>query len=185
MPAALAAAMLEDVVDLAAEMPQVDGSAVVCTRPGGAATAHAVVWPGMPVLELAADAGIADVIAVVAARLEASHVVVVAADAPDLPPLLVGKLFSALTGAGVAVCPAAEGGLVAVGAGVPVPAWLAGAGVDVDAPDALTLLRRHAPARSLVVGPGWHRVRSVPAALQLDPELEGWEATRRWRDGAV
>ncbi len=105
---------------------------------------------------------------------------VVAADVPDLPGLLIGKLFRALGTAEVAGCPAEGGGLVAVAARLPVAGWLAGAGPDLlDEPDAFEALRRRAPhRRAVAVGPGWHRLRTAADVARLDPGLEGWDATR-------
>ena len=113
----------------------------------------------------------------------ADEAALICADAPDLPPLLVGKLFSALTAADVAVCPAEDGRLVSLAARLPAAEWLEVIAVDLDDPDALSRLRAAAPPRALVVGAGWHRVHGVADAMRLDPGLEGWEATRAWLAG--
>lgn len=106
-------------------------------------------------------------------------IAVVAGDAPDLPGLLVGKLFRALGSAEVAVCPAAGGGLVAVASRVPVPDWFVRARVGLDTTDAVDRLQAAAPhPRSLGVAPGWHRVRVRADLDRLDPGLDGWDATR-------
>ena len=105
--------------------------------------------------------------------------VVVAADAPDLPGLLLAKLFRALARAEVAVCPADGGGLVALGARLPAPGWLAAATVGLDTSDALRRLAAAAvTSTALAVGPGWHRLRGPDDVVWLDPGLEGWAATR-------
>ena len=173
---ALAAAMLEDVVDLVAGMEQVSGALVASAA--AAESARAVAWPGMPVLDLAENGGVAEGVAALAAA-GADEAALVAPDAPDLPPLLLGKLFSALTTWPVAVCPAAGGALVAVAARCPAPEWLVAA-VDGDDPDALARLRSAAPSRGLHVGAGWHRVRTTADLERLDPGLEGWDATRAY-----
>ena len=175
-PGSLRAAMLEDVVDLIAGMQQVEGALVATTATGDAAGEAA--WPGMPVAVVDTD----DTPACLAAvhDLGADEVALVCADAPDLPALLLGKLFSALTSVEIAVCPAEDGSLVALAARVPSPDWLAAAAVTLDTPDALSALRAVAPSRGLVVGSGWHRVRTPADAMRLDPGLEGWEATREW-----
>ena len=173
----LAAALLEDVLDLVAGMEQVEG-AVLCP-PSYAETVRSLAWPGTPVVPVAATATVAEALAALRA-IDAGEAVVTCADAPDLPPLLVGKLFSALTSAAVAVCPGDGGGLVAVGSGLPVPGWLAACGVRLDDGDGLERLRAAAPARALHVGSGWHRVRTAADVERLDPGLEGWEATRAW-----
>ena len=175
-PGSFAAAMLEDVVDLVAEMQQVDGALVTTTA--GRDAAAAVAWPGMPVL--VADSTDVDAALAAVRAAGADEAAVVCADAPDLPALLVGKLFSALTGVEVAVCPADSGALVAVASRLPVPTWLVELGLSVDAADALDRLRAAAPRRGLQVGSGWHRVRTPDDVVRLDPGLEGWEATRLW-----
>lgn len=172
----LEAAMLEDVVDLVAEMQQVDGALVAVGTAEGAA--RAVAWPGMPVL-LAADATVASGLTALG-EAGADEGALVSADVPDLPALLIGKLFSALTSAEVAVCPADSGALVALASRLPAPAWLTALGLTLDPPDALDRLRAAAPRRALHVGSGWHRVRGVADAMRLDPGLEGWETTRAW-----
>jgi len=171
--------MLEDVIDLIAGMQQVEGALVAV---GSAVeTAQRAAWPGMAVLGVLDDMTIH-----VPTCLSAVHVAgadeaaLVCADAPDLPPLLIGKLFSALTTSEVAVCPADDGRLVALAARLPAPDWLDATAVSLDDVDALTRLRAAAPPRGLVVGSGWHRVRGVAEAMRLDPGLEGWEATREW-----
>jgi hypothetical protein len=171
----LAAAMLEDVVDLVTDMQQVEPALLVA--PSGAGDATAVTWPGTPSVPVAeTDAAPAALAAL--ATLGADEIAVVVGDAPDLPALLLGKLFSSLTTADAAVCPADDGRLVALACGVPVPGWLAASTVAVDRPDALDTLRAAAPRRALHVGAGWHRVRDAAGAAALDAGLEGWEATR-------
>jgi hypothetical protein len=103
--------------------------------------------------------------------------VVVPADAPDLPQLVVAKVFKALVRAQVCVAPERAGaGSVAIGVQLPWPGWL---------PDDLTLdadhagLSARAPQRRLLArGPDWHRLRTPAAVDRLDPGLEGWEETR-------
>lgn len=168
--APLALAMLEDVVDLVADMTLVRACLVV---PEGADPAVAdVVWPGMPVVAVP-DRTLGAAVTALAA-IGADEAGVVAADAPDLPALLLGKLHSALTSAAVAVCPAEDGRLVAVAARVPLAEWATGVTID----DPLDRLRTAAPRRALHVGAGWHRVRTEDDARRLDPGLEGWEHTR-------
>ncbi|MDQ1697678.1 MAG: hypothetical protein QOJ03_3031 [Frankiaceae bacterium] len=174
----LAAAMLEDVVDMVAAMEQVEGAIVAA--PAAVELAGRVRWPDMPVVVI--DAGDLDVATALDAvrGVGADEAALVVADVPDLPPLLLGKLFSALTSQPVAVCPAESGALCAVAARLPVPDWFRRAGVSLDAADALDQARAAAPPGGLHVGPGWHRVRSTSDVHRLDPQLEGWEATRAW-----
>jgi hypothetical protein len=178
LPPGLASAMTEDVIDLVSEMPRVAAAVVV----GGGGQSHAV-WPGTPVLAAPLGASAAQVLDVAATAYPDRPVAVaiVAGDAPDLPPLLIGKLFSPLGDAGpaqVAVCPAAGGGLVAIATGLPVPSWLATSGVGLNDAAALDRLQEIAPSRTLVLGPGWHRIRCVSDVSMLDPGLDGWDATR-------
>lgn len=174
-----ATALLEDTYEVLAGLAHC-ATAVVACPPSYGEAARAVVWPGTPVLTVEVPDGGLPVAAIEAvAALGAADLVVVAGDAPDLPGLMVGKLFSALTGASVAVCPAADGGLVALGVRLPVPDWLRAAAVDLDAPDALASLQAAAPqSRAIVVTPGWHRIRQPLDVTRLDPGLEGWAATR-------
>ena len=173
---AFALAMVEDVVDLVAGMQEVEPALALVQ---GYDAARETVWPGMPLCELAAGFTLVDVLGALA-DLGADEGTVVAGDAPDLPPLLLGKLHSALTGAEVAACPADGGGLVALAARLPVPEWLTETDVPVtlDAEEILSALRRVAPRRSLQIGPGWHRIRGPLDVVRLDPGLEGWDATR-------
>ncbi|GII93025.1 hypothetical protein [Sinosporangium siamense] len=144
-----------------------------------------LVWPGTPVITIPERNGAATVRdafeAMATARPDATQAVVVCADAPDLPPLLIGKLFRELGRAQITVCQAAGGGAVAVAAHLPLPAW---ASVDLDAPDVVADLRAAAPGRRMVAtGPGWHRLRAPGDLAALDPGLEGWEATRALLSG--
>ncbi|MFC4532409.1 hypothetical protein [Sphaerisporangium dianthi] len=133
-----------------------------------------LAWPGTRVIPLPDSGGIADAFAALAPYGE--EAVVISGDAPDLPPLLIGKLFRELGRAPVAVCPAEGGGAVAMAARLPFPSWAA-AGLDDE--DVVARLRGQAPGpRMVATGPGWHRLR-VPADIaRLDPGLEGWDTTR-------
>jgi hypothetical protein len=176
LPAELAAAMLSDVVDLVTSTPQVVPAVLApAARLEAARTAS---WPGTPLVVVPDDASLGTLLsAVPAAGMVA--VAVMAADAPDLPGLLLGKLFRAVSGrVEVACCPAEPEGLVAVAARLPLPDWLLEADVRLDDSDALPALHAAAPPRGLSLTPGWHRVRTVADAKRLDPGLEGWDATR-------
>jgi hypothetical protein len=176
LPQELAAAMLSDVVDLVSSTPQV--APVVLAPAGRLAVARDALWPGTPLVEVAADASIGGLLAAVPATGMVA-VAVVAADAPDLPGLLLGKLFRAVSGrVDAAACPADPHGLVGLAASLPLPGWLVDSQVRLDDADALEALHAAAPRRGLSITPGWHRVRSVADVARLDPGLEGWDATR-------
>lgn len=198
--AAFAKALVEDSCDLVAELervsPAVAVSASTETDLGQLGVAE-LAWPGTKVLPLARDGHdghdgpVAQTLAQLAA-LGAHQAAVLAADAPDLPLLLIGKLFRALGGelrrADVAVCPADGGGLVALACWLPLSAWAAhglaakpsDAVVELDRGDIIDRLRHAAPRPSAVqIVPGWHRLRSPADTYHLDLGLEGWAATRR------
>lgn len=171
------AALLDDACEVVAALEAVRPAVVVCP-PGRLASDDLPVWPGTVVLHLPlAEVVISTLDGLAAVGAEAA--VVLVGDAPDLPGMLVGKLFRALGRADCAVCPAAGGGLVAVGSQLPVADWLRAAAPDVDDASALAALRAAAPERrNFAVGPGWRRLRTPADLARLDPGLEGWAATR-------
>ncbi|TDD32877.1 hypothetical protein E1287_21375 [Actinomadura sp. KC06] len=187
-PRAFRLALLEDTYEVVAGLELVTSALVL--DPPDQPDAEAVTWPGTPIVR---EPTLAGAFAALHA-LGAGTAALVAADAPDLPPLLIGKLFRALGHAPAAACPAqpddhGEGrpaGLVALAARLPLPGWLAAAlqDIDLDTPDALARLRAAAPRPGLVPqGPGWHRLRTAHDLRFLDPGLEGWENTRALLEG--
>ncbi|WP_252375206.1 hypothetical protein [Nonomuraea sp. KC401] len=131
-----------------------------------------IVWPGTQVIVVGEDEPLKKILA----RLDADQAAVIAADAPDLPPLLVGKLFRELGRAEITVCPAEHGGAVAMACALPAPGW---ADPDLDDPDVVAALRAQAPGpRRVATTPGWHRLRTRDDVERLDPGLEGWDNTR-------
>ncbi|WP_433181787.1 DUF2064 domain-containing protein [Actinoallomurus sp. CA-150999] len=163
-------ALLEDTYEVVAGLEFVT-PVLALTAPDPAA--EAVTWPGTPVLRVA---GLEDLLRALH-DLGAEQAAIVAPDAPDLPALLLGKLFRALGSGQVAVCPAAGGGLVALAARLPAPPWLDGVGLDT--PDAPARLRAAAGTQGAVrSAPGWHRLRTPADVSLLDPGLEGWDNTR-------
>jgi hypothetical protein len=192
-PVAFGRALVEDSCDLVAGLEFVTPAVALSDSArrllGGV---RELVWPGTPVFELPAggDGLVGQTLRMLAAR-GADQAVVLAADAPDLPPLLIGKLFRALGAirrAEFAVCPAEGGGLVALAAWLPVADWFArvtseldlpGSSAELDVADFTGRLRDGAPRRGLVQAvSGWHRLRSADDLKRLDPGLEGWQATR-------
>jgi hypothetical protein len=131
-----------------------------------------IVWPGTEVIAIAEDEPLRSILG----RLGGDQAAVIAGDAPDLPPLLVGKLFRELGRARITVSPAERGGAVALACGLPAPAW---ADPDLDDPDLVATLRAQAPGpRMVATTPGWHRLRTPDDVGRLDPGLEGWDNTR-------
>ncbi|XVQ84741.1 DUF2064 domain-containing protein [Microbispora siamensis] len=165
-PAEFLTAMAEDTYEMVAGLELVRPVILSAGVPG----LEDIAWPGTPVLSIASPA------AAFAALPPEDEAVIVSADAPDLPPLLIGKLFRELGRAHLAVCPAEGGGAVAVAARLPVPEWAA---PDLDEPDVVAAMRRRAPGpRMVATGPGWHRLRKPQDVARLDPGLEGWDNTR-------
>lgn len=102
---------------------------------------------------------------------------VLAADAPDLPGLILGKLLRPLSSRALAVAPALDGaGLLAVACRLPVPSWLPE--IDLETAE-VARLRAAAPHPAEVAStPGWRRLRGPAGLASLDLDLEGWDATR-------
>lgn len=170
-------ALAEDVVDLLATLAEVETALAV--TPADRWLADAVRWPDTPVHEVPAPT----VTAVLTALDGYDQAAVVAADAPDLPGLTLGKLLRPLTSRPVAVAPVEGGGsgLLGVACRLPVPGWLPALDLDVAGP---ADLRRAAPAPTdVAVTPGWHRLRGPADLAALDPAVEGWEATRALLSG--
>ncbi|MBM7082644.1 hypothetical protein ACN267_29775 [Micromonospora sp. WMMD734] len=169
-------ALAEDVVDLFATLAEVETALAV--TPADRWLADAVRWPDTPVYEVPEPT----VTAVLAALDGYDQAAVVAADAPDLPGLVLGKLLRPLTSRPVAVAPVEGGpGLLGVASRLPVPGWLPALDLDVAGP---ADLRRVASAPAdVAVTPGWHRLRGPADLAALDPAVEGWEATRALLSG--
>ena len=169
-PAEFRLAMLEDTYEVVAGLEFVT-PVLALTEPDE--DAEAITWPGTEVVRTTGLWALLDQLA----ALGADQAAVVAHDAPDLPPLLLGKLFRALGSGEVAICPAKDGGLVALAARLPAPPWLKE--IDLDTPDAPSRLRAAAGLPGAVrSGPGWHRLRAPQDLSHLDPGLEGWDNTR-------
>lgn len=188
-PEAWRLALAEDTYEVLASLDRVDVAvAVVGGTESSLAEIAALTWPGTPVYSVDPARPILEA---VSGAGPAAAVVAVSYDAPDLPGLLIGKLFRALSTADLAVCPSEDGTQVAIGLTLPPAPWLTP--TPATAPSPLTLTfdislaeldaakpRRHAVA----IGPGWHRLRSPGDIARLDPGLEGWDATRSLLRGA-
>ena len=167
-PARFAHACLADTYEVAADLVDARSGLV------GPAALDELLWPGAVRLDDAPLAVLLDACAELA-----DEVVLVPADAPDLPGLVLAKQLKVLHRADVAVAPERDGpGCVALGLRLPVAAWVPVADLDLDL-DPRSMLTARAPARDLVVStPDWHRLRGPGGVHRLDPALEGWEETR-------
>ncbi|HYP46599.1 MAG TPA: hypothetical protein VEQ66_15540 [Propionibacteriaceae bacterium] len=146
---------------------------------GGGPVAEELLWPGG--ISVSDDGSCRSV----AHELvdHADELVLVPADVPDLPGLVVAKVFKALQRAAICVAPERGGsGCAALGVQLPWPDWLPD---DLDLDDnPLVRLRALAPESTRVAtGPEWHRMRTASAIHRLDPGLEGWELTRALLSG--
>jgi hypothetical protein len=170
-PGAWRRALAEDAVDLLATLAEL--TPAVAVVPADRRVADAIVWPGTTVYEVSALTS--DLIFAAAARDGYDQAAMLAADAPDLPGMLVGKLLRPLSSRPASVAPALTGGLLGLAVRLPAPAWLP----RLDLSAAVDEVRRAAPEPGLVgAGTGWHRLTGPAALTWLDPGLEGWEATR-------
>lgn len=139
----------------------------------GAPAYEELLWPDSVLVPARTVRGVADW-----AQGRFAAVVVVPADVPDLPQLVIAKVFKSLIRAQVSVAPARGGpGSVAIGIRLPWPEWLP--------PDVTFSLDLYADLAALVPdrrwlsrGPEWHRLSTPGATDRLDPGLEGWEETR-------
>jgi hypothetical protein len=167
------AALAEDVVDLLARLAQAEPA--IAATAADLDLAREIAWPGMPIYEVRT----ATVLPVLQAAEKDGfdQAAVLAADAADVPGMILGKLLRPLSSKPVAVAPTGQAsGLLAVAAHLPVPPWLAD--VDLDTATPMTV-RKTAPQPSLVESTAeWRRLRGPYDLATLDPALEGWENTR-------
>jgi len=168
------AALAEDVVDLLARLAQAEPA--IAATAADLPLAQEIAWPGMPIYEVS-TATVLPVLRAVA-RDGFDQAAVLAADAADVPGMVLGKLLRPLSSKPVAVAPTGQegAGLLAVAATLPAPEWLAD--IDLDTATPMTV-RRTAPQPSLVESTAdWRRLRGPYDLATLDPALEGWENTR-------
>jgi hypothetical protein len=172
-PAAFARACLADTYEVAADL--------VGARSGlvGPPELDELLWPDAVRLD---ERGLGVLLETCAAL--ADEVVLVPADVPDLPGLVLAKQLKVLHRADVAVAPERDGpGCVALGFRLPVASWVPVGELDLDL-DPRSTLRVTAPSPGLVeTTPDWHRLRGPAAVHRLDPALEGWEETRALLSG--
>jgi hypothetical protein len=141
----------------------------------GPASVAEMLWPGA--LHLPADI----TVPTMARQLSevADELVVVPADLPDLPGLVLAKLFKVLHRTDIAIAPERGGdGCAAIGLSLPLADWIPDDTFDMDH-NPFKRLSAAAPLRSrCALSPAWHRLRTPNDLRQLDPGLEGWEETR-------
>ena len=172
-PAAFAPACLTDTYEVAADLVGAASGLV------GPPELDELLWPGSVRLD---DRGLPDLLERCADL--ADEVVLVPADVPDLPGLVLAKQLKVLHRTDVAVAPERGGpGCVALGFRLPVAPWVPLDRLDLDV-DPRPLLAAASPAPGLVeTTPDWHRLRGPAAVHRLDPALEGWEETRALLSG--
>jgi hypothetical protein len=172
-PTAWRLALAEDVVDVLATLAEVD--AAVAVRSSEAGLSRSVGWPGLHAYAVP----VLDVPSVFAAAHADGYeqAVLLAADAPDLPGLVIAKLLRPLSTRPVAAAPSLSGsGLLGLASVLPAPSWLPATDLDALSPQSL---RRLSPqVTDVAPASGWHRLRSGADLDRLDPRLEGWDATR-------
>ncbi|GIE83811.1 hypothetical protein [Actinoplanes regularis] len=171
--AAWRAALAEDVVDLLARLAQAEAAiaATAADRP----LAEQIAWPGMRIYEIPQPTVLPALTAAAADGFD--QAAVIAADAPDLPGMILGKLLRPLESKAVAVAPGGPGGgLLGVATSLPAPGWLADHDLDTGSAQRL---RKDAPVPGDVTStPQWRRLRGPADLATLDVALEGWENTR-------
>ena len=167
-------ALADDAVDLLAMLAEVEPALAVAEADRLLATAAA--WPSMRVYVLP-QLTVGSVLAAASAD-GYEQAAVLAGDAPDLPGMMIAKLLRPLTTRPAAAAPdaVAPAGLLGIASRLPAPAWLSE--IDVDSATVATVRSAAAAATDVIGTPGWHRLRSAAALGRLDPELDGWEATR-------
>jgi hypothetical protein len=173
-PARFAAACLADTYEAVSDLVEVRSGIA------GPPEVAELLWPGA--LHLSGRLSIAEIAGQFADQ--ADELVLVPADVPDLPGLVLAKLFKVLHRVDVAIAPQRGGtGCVALGLALPYASWLPADRLSLD-DDPFEELAELAPDRRRVVrGPDWHRLRTPADVHRLDPGLEGWDETRALLSG--
>jgi hypothetical protein len=114
------------------------------------------------------------------------ELVVLTADVPDLPGLVLAKIFRVLHRVDLVVAPQRNGiGCVAIGVALPPRDWLIEDLLDLERSPVAQLPSGRADRRRWALAPAWHRLQSPDDLARLDPGLEGWEQTRALLAGAA
>lgn len=169
-PGRFGSACLADTYEVLADLVGVQAGVI------GPAELEEMLWSG----DLRLDGALT--IREIAAELTADfdELVIVPGDAPDLPGLVLAKIFKVLHRVDLAISPQRGGptGAVAIGIRLPVAEWVEETFLDLDLVDP-TVVTGSAPVRNLTATtPDWHRLRTLADFDRLDPRLEGWEETR-------
>ena len=168
-PAAFSAACLLDSYEVVADLIGVESGIA------GPTSVAEMLWPGA--LRLPDDT----TVPMLARQLSevADELVVIPADLPDLPGLVLAKLFKVLHRTDIAIAPEQDGeGCAAIGLSLPLADWIPDDAFDLDH-NHFERLSAIAPRRSrCTLTPAWHRLRTPVDLRRLDPGLEGWEETR-------
>ena len=173
-PTRFAAACLADTYEAVSDLIEVRSGIA------GPPEVAELLWPGA--LHLPAELSVADL----AEELtdQADELVLVPADVPDLPGLVLAKLFKVLHRVDLAVAPQRDGpGCVALGLALPLASWLPSELLSLDDDPYPRLLGFAPDRRRLARGPDWHRLRIPADVHRLDPGLEGWDQTRALLSG--
>jgi hypothetical protein len=168
-PETFAAACLLDSYEVVADLIDVRSGIA------GPAQVAEMLWPGA--LHLPADITVPGIARELHGLVD--EVVVVPGDVPDLPGLVLAKLFKVLHRTDIAIAPEQGGkGCVAIGVSLPLAEWIPDDAFDLNQ-NSYGRLGALAPRRSrCALAPSWHRLRTPADVTRLDPGLEGWEETR-------
>ena len=162
-------ACLADCYEVAADLVEV-GSGIA-----GPPQVGELLWPGA--WQLPDGLGVLELARRVTGR--ADEFVVLTADAPDVPGLVLAKMFQVLHRVDLVVAPQRNGGgCVAMGVALPPRDWLTGDLLDLELNPVARLPSDRAGRSRWALAPAWHRLRSPEDLARLDPGLEGWEQTR-------
>lgn len=168
-PDAFARSCLADTYEVLADLQEVTAGI------SGPPELAELLWPGD---QLFPELSVRDLGHRVSADFD--ELVVVPADVPDLPGLVIAKMFKVLHRMDLVVAPERGGpGCAALGVRLPAAVWLPELDLNAE-PAVLTAgagTGRH--ARS----PDWHRLRTPGSVDRLDPGLEGWDETRALLSG--
>jgi hypothetical protein len=168
-PEAFSAACLADSYEVVADLMDVRSGIA------GPASASELLWPGA--LHFPAEIHVPTLARQLSG--EADELVVVPADIPDLPGLVLAKLFKVLHRSDIGIAPERTGsGCAAIGISLPMADWIPDDAFDLDQ-NPFSRLSAIAPRRSrCTLTPTWHRLRTPADLARLDAGLEGWEETR-------